>query len=659
VKLDDHEQASIKGNIVTTKAASRTPRAGEATDAPAATLAQPKTNRRWYALAVLSASLMLIVIDGTIVNIAFPSIRATFNAPFSQAEWVNSIYSLIFGAALITWGRLGDQYGRKNIFIGGTALFALSSLGVGLAPSIQAMIGFRALQGLAAAMMSPSTLSIISSTFRGRERGIAFGVWGATAGLSAALGPLLGGWLIEYGTNIVHESWRLGFLINVPFAAFAIVLSIWAIHESRDTIQKHQIDWAGIVLATLGIGAIVWGTIEGQTQGWLYDKRVFLLGPVHYPQPRSQAVLAATPFIFAFGMFCLALFIWWERRVEKRGGEPLFELSLFRYRSFRFGLLTIFIVALSEYGTFLSLAIYFQLAKGLGAFETGLKFLPFALMTMFAAPLGGIVSSRIGAKWVVAAGMFCEAIALYWISRVLYVDVADSALSVPLLLYGLGIGLAIAQLSNLVLSDIPSDKAGQGSGAANTTRQLGATLGIAIIGAVLFTGFATAAIPLVQKSTAFEDFGARITASTTLSPSSKLVGSIVTGFGTPAKQGIIKGLAANEGFDANQFDLILFAADVLNSIPSQMQINLRAQGIDLRNPATLEQIRADLAPDVNILKHDIQYALGTGFSEAARASSLLASALVLFGALSSLLLPNAKPHRRTHSSAPDTMQDGG
>src|SRR5215207_3763762 len=169
---------------------------------------------RWIALLILSMSLMLIVIDSTIVNIAFPTIRATFGASFADAEWINSIYSLVFGAALITWGKLGDQYGRRNIFIAGAALFGLSSAGVGFAPSIGVAVAMRALQGMGAAMMSPSTLSIISATFKGKERGIAFGIWGATAGVSAAIGPMLGGWLIDYGTGIMADSWRLAFLIN-------------------------------------------------------------------------------------------------------------------------------------------------------------------------------------------------------------------------------------------------------------------------------------------------------------------------------------------------------------------------------------------------------------------------------------------------------------
>ncbi len=606
-------------------------------------------SRRWIALGILSMSLMLIVIDSTVVNIAFPAIRATFNAPFSDAEWVNSIYSLVFGAAIITWGKLGDQYGRRNIFMIGAALFAISSLGVGLAPTIGVMIGFRALQGLAGAMMSPSTLSIISATFKGRERGIAFGIWGATAGVSAALGPLLGGWLIEYGTKMMAESWRLAFIINVPLAAIAIFGSLWAIRETKDNRQKHQIDWLGILFATLGLGAIVSGTIEGQTYGWMYAKKVFELGSIHYPNIAVDAVipdgtLSFVPFTFALGLVFLALFVWWELTFEKKGGEPLFELGLFKYQSFRFGLITIFIIALGEFGVFLAISIYLQLAKGLGAFETGIQFLGFAVVTMFAAPMAGVLSSRFGAKWIVTIGMLCESAALFWISRTLYIDKPVSTLIPPFMLYGLGVGLAIAQLSNLVLSDIPGDKAGQASGATNTIRQLGASLGIALIGAVLFSGFAVAATPLVQNSTAFEDFGARVKANESLSPVSKLIGSSMAGFGDKAKEGIISGLEANEGFDPNQSDPLQTALD---SIPPIAKTGMKMQGINIDDPATVATIKEELAPDVKILQADIQNALATGFSTAARASATLAAVFVLFGALSSLMLPNTKGHART------------
>lgn len=602
-------------------------------------------SRRWIALGILSMGLMLSVIDSTIVNIAFPSIRDAYNSSFSEAEWVNSIYSLIFGAALITWGKLGDQYGRRNIFVIGAALFALSSLGAGLAPTIGIMIAFRALQGLAGAMMSPSTLSIISATFKGRERGVAFGIWGATAGVSAALGPILGGWLIEYGTNLMAESWRLAFLVNVPLAIVAIIGSFWAIRESKDRSKTHHIDWLGIIFATFGLGALVAGTIEGQTYGWLYAKKVFTLGALQYPDliagsPIPAGTLSFVPFLFIAGLIFVVLFVWWEAKLEKQGGEPLFEFGLFKYSSFRFGLITIFIIALGEFGVLLVVSIYLQLAKGLGAFETGVQFLSFAIVNMLVAPMAGVLSGRFGAKWVVTVGMLCEAVSLFWISRILHIESSVNSLILPFMLYGGGVGLAIAQLSNLVLSDIPSDKAGQASGATNTLRQLGASLGIAILGAALFTRFATAATPLVQNSTAFEDFNQRISVNSALSPASRQIGKGIANFADQAKSEIIQGLNANEGFDTQKTDMLQMA---LAHMPPAAIDALQKQGIDLKDPATVAQINTELAPDLKILEADLQNALASGFSDAARAASTLAAIFVLFGALSSLMLPNSKP----------------
>jgi len=304
-------------------------------------------------------------------------------------------------------------------------------------------------------------------------------------------------------------------------------------------------------------------------------------------------------------------------------------------------LITIFIVALGEFGTFLGLSIYIQLAKGLGAYETGLQFLSFAIVTLFVAPMAGVLSSRFGAKWVVTTGMLLEGISLFWVSRILYIDRAVSSLTPPLMLYGVGIGLAIAQLSNLVLSDIPADKSGQGSGATNTIRQLGASLGIALIGAVLFTRFATAAAPLVQNSTAFEDFGQRVSANSSLSPASRIIGKGIADFGDNAKDAIVEGLNANEGFDPNSSDPLQSALD---NMPTIAVLSLKGQGIDLTDEATVDQIREELGPDIEILQTDIQNALGTGFAEAARASALLAAVFVLCGALSSLMLPNTMPH---------------
>ena len=596
---------------------------------------------------ILSMSLIIIVIDSTIVNIAFPAIRETFGASYADAEWINSIYSLVFGALLITWGKLGDQFGRRNIFIGGALVFALGSLGVGTSATIGIAIGSRVLQGLGAAMMSPSTLSIVSATFRGKERGIAFGIWGATAGVSAAIGPILGGWFIEYGTSLMAQPWRLAFLLNLPIALLAIIGSFWAIRESRDPNAKPRIDVIGIILVTLSLGLIVFGAIEGQNYGWLEASTVFTLGPITYPALAVgvTAVPAGTtsfiPFVFAAGLILLAVFVAVELWQEGHGKDPLFEFGLLRYLSFRYGMLTISIATLGEFGTLLVLSLYMQIAKGMGAFETGVELLSLAGVMVITAPLAGALSSRFGAKWIITLGMTLEATALIWLSRMLYADAPLSALTPPLMIYGAGFGLSIAQMANLVLSDIPFNKAGVASGAVNTIRQVGAALGIALIGAVMFGTFASAAIPLVEQSTAFEDFGARVAANAEISPAAQTLGGLIGSLGDTAKQAIIDQLNNNEGFDSSVDPLDM----ILTNLPPIARTGLKLQGINLDDPAMVAQIRSDLQPDLDILSAGIVEPLGVGFSTAARAATSTAAIFVIFGAISSLLLPNTQRFR--------------
>lgn len=596
--------------------------------------------RRWIALLILSMSLMIIVLDGSIVNIAFPAIRSTFGASYADAEWVNTIYSLVFAALLITWGKLGDQFGRRNIFIAGVLVFAAGSLGVGTGSTIGAVVASRALQGLGAAMMSPSTLSIVSATFKGRERGVAFGIWGATAGVSAAIGPILGGWFIEYGTTIMTESWRLAFLINIPVAVIAIIGSVWAIRESRDPNARPRIDVIGIVLITLSLGLIVFGAIEGQNFGWLEAKKVFTLGPITYPALATDAAVPAgtvsfIPLVFVAGVVMFILFVFAERWQERKRWEPLFEFGMLRYRSFRYGLLTISIATLGEFGTFLVLSLYFQIAKGMGAFETGVQLLAAAASMVIAAPLAGMLSGRIGAKWVITTGMILEATSLFWLSSIIYRDTPLTSITPPLIVYGIGFGLSIAQLANLVLSDIPFSKAGVASGATNTIRQIGAALGIAVLGAIMFGTFATASAPLVEQSTAFQDFGARVEARSDIALASHTMGTLIGTFSDTAKEAIIEAIDNNEGFDTSTDPLDMLLAN----IPPVAKGALRLQGVDLDDPDLVAQIRSDLQPDLTVLAADIQTALGAGFAEAARAATAAAAFFIVCGAVSSILLP--------------------
>jgi EmrB/QacA subfamily drug resistance transporter len=432
--------------------------------------------RRWIALAVLSLGLAIVLIDATVVNVSIPAIRADFGASLREVEWVNSLYSLVYAAFIITWGGIADLWGRRRMFVTGVAVFVLASAACGAAPNIGVLIAFRAVQGLGAAMLSPATLSILSSTFKGRERGIAFGVWGATAGASAALGPILGGW---FTTDF---SWRWIFWINIPVGAIAIVGSLLAVQESRDPGRRFRLDPAGIALSTLGVGAIIFGLIEGQGYGWGVPKEQFSAFGWSWP---ADAPVSIVPFCFAFGAIALAAFVFVERWQARRGLQPLFDLDLLEHRGFRFGLVTVLIVALGEFSLIFVLSLFLQSVQGLTALEVGVAFLGLAIATMIAAPLAGFLSSRVGAKWAVTSGMCLEAIAIFSIGRVISTDTNIWALEPLFALYGVGVGLAIAQLTNLVLSDIPPAKAGIGSGANNTARQLGAALGVAILGAIL------------------------------------------------------------------------------------------------------------------------------------------------------------------------------
>ncbi|GIV81367.1 MAG: hypothetical protein KatS3mg051_0721 [Anaerolineae bacterium] len=437
----------------------------------------PHDRRRWYALLILSLSLTLVIMDGTIVNVAIPSISRQFNASFRDVEWVNTIYSLVYAATLILWGKIGDQYGRRLLFLIGVVLFGLGSALVGASSSIEMLVTMRALQGIGAAILSPSTLSIVTTTFKGRERGIAFGIWGATAGVAAALGPLVGGWVID------HASWRWAFFINIPIVAAAFVGSLWAIQESRDPTSRRYFDVRGTLLGGFGLGALVFGIIEGQVYGWWKPKETFSVLGWEWPSRDISIV----PVSIALGVVLLAIFTWYERLLERRGSEPLFEFGLLRYRSYKYGMLTGLIVNLGEIGVLFAASLYLQGTKGLSAFDTGVALLPLAIMAFIGAPVAGSFSARLGPKWIVTTGMSIEVVALLTLFAVVEPSTSSTTIALILGLYGLGLGLAIAQLTSLVLYDIPAPKAGIASGGNSTIRQVGAALGIAIIGTVLTT----------------------------------------------------------------------------------------------------------------------------------------------------------------------------
>src|SRR5712691_1728810 len=287
-------------------------------------------------LLVACLSIMLIVIDTTIVVNALPSIQRTFtNVSFKDLEWVTALYALIFGSFLLTWGKLGDEFGRKRIFMVGVVLFVLGSLIDGISANLSQMLVGRAIQGFGAAMASPSTLSILSTTFTGKARSTAFGLWGAVAGAAGVIGPLLGGFFATYAT------WRWSFLINVPIGAITLVVAILVIRESRFKDPKYTTDYPGVILVTLGLSSLLFGFIEAQTYGWLTPNQSFTLGSFSWP----IASISLPAVCFIVGAVLMAGFTLTEIRRSRIGKVPLFDLGLMKYKAFRYGLFTVAIVA--------------------------------------------------------------------------------------------------------------------------------------------------------------------------------------------------------------------------------------------------------------------------------------------------------------------------
>ena len=444
----------------------------------AATAAMHESGRgRWLGLAMLSLGVSMIIVDATIVNVAVPSIIRDLNMDSTQAEWINTIYALVFAALLITLGRIGDLVGRRKLYLLGLVVFGFASVMAGLSQSGAMLILARVFQGVGGAMILPSTQSILNTNFRGRDRAIAFGIWGATIGGMAAVGPLLGGWLTTY------LSWRWAFFINVPVALIAIFGTLRYIGESKDENAKSGLDPVGFVLITGGLSLFIFGLIEGRSYGWWTPTKPFEIFGWTWPLESVSII----PFCLAGGLIALALFLVVEGRRSRAGKFFLFDVGLWLYPAFRYGNLAGTIVSLGEFGLLFALPLYLQAVRGYSAFETGLVFLALAVGSFFAAPMSARLAHTYGPRRAVTLGMFLEAVGIISTSLLISTTVTGLQLAVPLFIYGIGVGLATAQLTSIVLSDIPPERSGLASGANSTMRQIGSALGIAILGTVLFT----------------------------------------------------------------------------------------------------------------------------------------------------------------------------
>jgi EmrB/QacA subfamily drug resistance transporter len=416
-------------------------------------------NRKWWTLAAVSFGLFMIMLDNTIVNVALPSIQRSLHLQISELEWVVTGYALTFGALMLTGGKLADLLGRRLIFVVGLGIFTLASLGCGLAGSANVLIGARVIQGIGAALMNPSTLSIITVTFPPRQRGTAIGIWAGISALALAIGPLVGGLITE------HINWNWIFFINVPVGAVAIVAAFALIDESRDTSHEQRPDVLGLASSAVGLFALSYALIEANTYGWTSAR---ILGAF---------VLAAV----ALGAFIL---------LERHQRLPMLDLSLFRNRGFSGANAVMLLVGLAMFGVFFYVSLYVQQVLGYSPVEAGAAFLPWTLLIILVAPQAGRLSDRIGARSLVTTGLLVLAGSLFLFSRMGEHE-SFWGLLPAMLLGGFGMSVSMAPTTAAAMSSVRADKAGIGSAVLNSMRQVGGSLGIAVMGAIVAAGISS------------------------------------------------------------------------------------------------------------------------------------------------------------------------
>jgi EmrB/QacA subfamily drug resistance transporter len=413
-------------------------------------------NRKWLTLAAVSFGLFMIMLDNTIVNVALPSIQSSLHLQVSELEWIVTGYALTFCALMLTGGKLADLFGRRLIFVVGLTIFTLSSLACGLAGSASVLIAARVVQGVGAALMNPSTLSIITVTFPPRQRGTAIGIWAGVSALALAIGPLVGGLITE------QISWSWIFYINVPVGALGILAAFAFIDESRDTSHEQRPDLPGLLTSGLGLFALSYGLIEANNYGWT-----------------SGRIIAS----FAVAAVALSAFV----LLELHQRLPMLELGLFKNRGFAGANTVMLLVGLAMFGVFFYVSLYVQQVLGYSPVQAGASFLPWTVLIILLAPLAGRFSDRIGPRPFVVTGMIVLAGSLFLFSR-MGVHESFWSLLPAMLLGGVGMSAAMAPTTAAAMSSVRPEKAGVGSAVLNSMRQVGGSLGIAIMGSIVASG---------------------------------------------------------------------------------------------------------------------------------------------------------------------------
>ncbi|MFF2085354.1 MFS transporter [Nocardia sp. NPDC058176] len=433
--------------------------------------------RLWLGLIAVSLGVALIVVDLTIVNVIIAPIVDDLGITSIQAQWIQESYAIVFAALLLLTGRLSDLYGARKLFLIGLVVFGATSLLAALAPSGGLLIAARFLQGIGGAMILPTSLALVNAAFTGKARGQAFAIWGSTIGAAAAVGPLLGGWLADF-------SWRWAFGVNIPAVALIMVAVLIYLPASPSSVGR--VDWLGAVLSALGLGLLAFGLIEGRHYGWLTVTEPLEIGEFAWRSGPSPVLVALVGALAALAVF-------WRRQamLGRADREPLLDVRLFSIDSFRKGNVVTLIVGLGEFGIIAVLPLWMQFALDYSALQAGLALVPLAIGSFVASGASFSLTASVSALGQVRIGLLLEALGLAMLGLFAAADSSWWSIALALFVYGIGVGFATAQVTNVVLADVPGESAGQGSGIQSAARELGSALGIAVLTTVFFSTLGT------------------------------------------------------------------------------------------------------------------------------------------------------------------------
>jgi EmrB/QacA subfamily drug resistance transporter len=436
-----------------------------------------------WTFAVTSVALVMVMLDNLVVSTALNVIREELGATIEQLEWTVNAYTLTFAVFLLTGAALGDRFGRKRMFIVGVATFTAASALAAMSTSVEMLLLGRMAQGVGAAIVTPLTLTLLSAAVPADRRGVALGAWGAVGGMAVAIGPLVGGAIIE------GVAWNWIFWLNVPIGIGLIPFALFGLRESHGS--DRRLDVPGLALASAGLLGVVWALINGNAEGW-----------------NSPVILGA----FAAGGAFLAAFLWWEQRTP----APMLPPRFFRSRTFTFANISALLMSFGMFGAIFLLVQYLQFALAYSPLEAGLAILPWTLAPIFIAPVAGALSDRVGGGLLMGIGLTLQAIGLAWIGLISTASTAYGSMVVPFIISGVGMGFFFAPMANVILSSVRADEEGKASGSSSAIRELGGVFGVAVLAAVFARqgsyvspqAFVDGMVPAVLVGAAFVALGA-------------------------------------------------------------------------------------------------------------------------------------------------------